>query len=93
MKFETVDDALDYFETCQKTIMDAQNTLSKLLADYKAQTKEYFGIEDGTPTNIVQLVRLIERFGPKTYMAVEKISDGPVMAVEPETFCEHGSMP
>lgn len=87
MKFETVEEALAHFETCQKSVMEAQSNLNRLLADYKAQTKEYFGVEDGAQINIVQLTRLIERFGTKTYTAIERLE--PASA---ETFCEHGEL-
>lgn len=63
MKFETTDEAITYFANAQAEIVKKEVEWKEALNKYKAETKEYFGIEDGRPMNLIELVKIINFMG------------------------------
>jgi hypothetical protein len=45
----------------QEGIVSLERELKHAVSDYKAKTKEYFGVEDGQPLNLVQLLMVMDR--------------------------------
>lgn len=56
-----LDEKLEHFAALQKELLDKNQELTNLKERYKAETKEVFGVADGEPINIMEVVSMIKR--------------------------------
>lgn len=61
MKFETLQEAVTYFQGCQAHISHLEQQKHEALAKYQQETQAYFGVADGAPMNLLQLVALFQQ--------------------------------
>lgn len=52
---------IEHYKNLQIEIMELQQKVEKLMAEYKAQMKADFGICDGDTTNVLQLVEVVAK--------------------------------
>lgn len=69
MKFENVSEAISYFGKSQAEIVMVEQKLKDLMTKYKEETKDYFGVADGEPINLVQLASIFSRVSAKTLIS------------------------
>ncbi len=61
MKELSLEEAVKYFNDQQLEIVQTKSQLDKLTYEYKEETKQYFGVADGEPMNIVQLAAFVSK--------------------------------
>jgi hypothetical protein len=61
VKFKNLDEAVKHFTKMQAQVVKADTKLKALIAQYKQDQKDYFGLSDGESYNILQVIEIVRK--------------------------------
>ena len=75
MQFKSHQDAITYFQNAQAEIAAIERKLKEIVVSYKQETRDYFGVSDGDPMNLIQLASLVQKLQGSKHPMVHDVHD------------------